>query len=224
MARNPCDLQGPRKNLTGQSRACSALQGGSACNVPGSRFKVTTMQIDYDKELFVDSHIMTYTGVYFDAFNPDPEKIRIEDIAHALSQQPRYAGHLPIFYSVAQHSIYVARLLPPWLKAAGLLHDAAEAYLCDVPAPFKKYIPGYKKAEKDLLTAILQKFGLGDKYVAGLNLIKEADTEALKLEWDVIMKGRPNRDRGRFVFGWPEMEQVETTFIQLFKLYARSAL
>ena len=57
--------------------------------------------IDYDAELFVPDHIRTYTGKYFNAFDPLPELICIEDIAHALSQQPRYAGHLPQFYSVA---------------------------------------------------------------------------------------------------------------------------
>lgn len=183
--------------------------------------KMLDDSVDYAKELFVDSHIMTYTGVYFDAFNPDPAKILLADIAHALSQQPRYAGHLPHFYSVAQHSIYVSSLLPPWLRVAGLLHDAAEAYLCDIPAPFKNRMQGYKEAEHNLLNAILKKFAVWDKYEAGKDLIKAADATALKIEWDVLMKGRPNRDPQRFAaYGAVSMQEVEEDFINLYKLYA----
>lgn len=150
--------------------------------------------IDYDAELFVPGKIRTFTGNYFDAFNPDPALIDIRDIAHALSQQPRYAGHLPKFYSVAQHSLYVARVLPKHLKLCGLLHDAAEAYLCDIPSPFKKHIPGYKAAENHLLATVLKKFGVFDLYLKNEEEIKAADVRALKIEWNVLMQGRRNYD------------------------------
>jgi uncharacterized protein len=151
-------------------------------------------KIDYDKELFVADKIKTYSGVYFDAFNPNPDLIKIEDIAHALSCQPRYAGHLPKFYSVAQHSLYVMRVLPKHLKLVGLLHDASEAYLCDIPSPFKSRIPGYKAAENHLLATVLKKYGLFDTYLKHQDEIKAADIRALKIEWDVLMQGRANHD------------------------------
>jgi Predicted hydrolases of HD superfamily len=178
--------------------------------------------IDYDAELFVPDHIRTYTGKYFNAFDPLPELICIEDIAHALSQQPRYAGHLPQFYSVAQHSIYVARILPKPLRLCGLLHDAAEAYLCDIPSPYKKHIPGYKDAEWNLLEVILKKFGIYNTYWQNENIIKAADIRALKIEWDVLMQGRPNYD-SKFFGGGPIVSQhgfIESRFLIRFKQYS----
>jgi hypothetical protein len=49
--------------------------------------------------------IRTISGLYVNVFEPDPKTLIIEDIAHALSNQPRFGGHLPKFYSVAQHSL-----------------------------------------------------------------------------------------------------------------------
>ena len=47
----------------------------------------------------------------------------------------------------------------PDLKLAGLLHDASEAYIGDMPSPFKKLMPDYKKLEDNLMKVIAQKFG-----------------------------------------------------------------
>lgn len=107
--------------------------------------------------------IQTFTGVEFYPFDPRPEEIRIEDIAHALSMQCRYAGHCSKFYSVAEHSIRVAELLPMPLKLWGLLHDAAEAYLVDLPRPIKRHSEIgalYRVAEESLMRVIAERFGL----------------------------------------------------------------
>lgn len=53
--------------------------------------------------------ITTYTGQHFEPTNPDPELIRIEDIAHALSMLCRGNGHVKTFWSVGQHCICCAR-------------------------------------------------------------------------------------------------------------------
>ena len=153
----------------------------------------SVMDINYNAELFVPGKIKTYAGEYFDAFNPDPAKVHIEDIAHALSQQPRYGGHLPKHYSVAQHSLYVSELLPKPLKLAGLLHDATEAYMPDVPSPLKARLPEVKNMENGLMKVILGKFGVWEVYRHNYSQIKEADIEALKIEWDILMQGRKGR-------------------------------
>ena len=49
--------------------------------------------------------ILTYSKIRFCPLEPVEEDIRIEDIAHALSLMTRANGHIPHFYSVAQHSI-----------------------------------------------------------------------------------------------------------------------
>lgn len=92
------------------------------------------------------SYITTVTGKHFYPLNPDPRDIDIEDIAHALSLICRANGHFCRFYSVAQHCIAcageaAARGHSLEVILGCLLHDASEAYLCDVTRPVKKHIP-----------------------------------------------------------------------------------
>src|SRR5580704_9362466 len=84
-----------------------------------------------------DRYLSTYTGKKFYPYDPRPEQICIEDIAHGLSMLCRFAGQCRFFFSVAEHSIAVAHLLPANLKLFGLLHDVSEAYLADLPRPVK---------------------------------------------------------------------------------------
>jgi len=104
--------------------------------------------------------IRTYTGKKFYFANPTPEQIDPVDIAHALSNICRFNGHIKRFYSVLHHSINVAQLLPPALYIHGLLHDAAEAYVCDLPSPIKRYFPDYQKLEEELRIVINKRFNL----------------------------------------------------------------
>lgn len=104
--------------------------------------------------------IQTYSGKQFYALDPQPDDIDIEDIAHALSRMCRYAGHCNKFYSVAEHSVLVAENLPIEYQLAGLLHDASEAYLVDIPRPFKSYLNNYYEMEKKIMDAIYAKFDI----------------------------------------------------------------
>lgn len=104
--------------------------------------------------------IQTFTGRKFYPLDPRPEEIFVEDIAHALARQCRFAGHVKRFYSVAEHSFYVMMFAPDEYKKWGLLHDAAEAYLVDLPQPIKKFMPDYRDFEHKLQIAIAERFGL----------------------------------------------------------------
>lgn len=79
-------------------------------------------------------YFWTFTGRRIDTLAPDPCEIEIDDIAHSLAQQCRFLGHTDGFYSVAQHSVLVSGFVPDRDALWGLLHDAAEAYVCDLPA------------------------------------------------------------------------------------------
>ncbi|MBD3260671.1 MAG: hypothetical protein GF334_03175 [Candidatus Altiarchaeales archaeon] len=104
--------------------------------------------------------IQTKTGKKFDFFNPTLDSICIEDIAHALANLCRFSGHTKMFYSVAEHSVWVSVQAPPDLKLEALLHDAAEAYLGDVSRPLKRMLPQYKLLEGKIERRIAEKFGL----------------------------------------------------------------
>ena len=106
------------------------------------------------------SYIETYSGDKFFAIAEGLEGINIDDIAKALSHTNRYNGHTELPYSVAEHSIHVASLLPPELQLMGLLHDASEAYIADIPSPFKPLIHGYEELEDHIMNRVWRKFGI----------------------------------------------------------------
>lgn len=111
----------------------------------------------------MSNYIMSTTGVKFDVFSYHIDDINIADIAHALSNMCRFAGHVKKFYSVAQHCILVS--LHSSDPRYGLLHDASEAYLVDIPAPIKKSAAfvEYRKLEHILQNDIYKRFGLDAK-------------------------------------------------------------
>lgn len=109
-----------------------------------------------------ESCITTASGKFFDILKPEEYDFDIEEIATALSNLCRYTGHVNQFYSVAEHSVLVSRIVPDRLALAGLLHDASEAYLGDVSSPLKKLLPEYKAIEARVQQAIATRFNLGD--------------------------------------------------------------
>lgn len=129
--------------------------------------------------------IQTWSGGLFYPLDPQPDEIHIEDIAHALSLICRFNGHCDRFYSVGQHSAMIACLASPENALWGLLHDAAECYVADMPRPVKRCIPGYKRIEADVELAVARKFGLSEVMPTE---IKELDHAMLALEAQSIMK------------------------------------
>jgi len=131
--------------------------------------------------------ICTSSGIEFNPFDLDPEMIVTSDIAHALAHICRYMGHCPRFYSVAEHSLNVTRLLEfdyPGnfkLHLMGLLHDASEAYLFDLPRPFKKIMPEYREIESQVQSVIYKKF-VGETTEEELKLVHEADRDIFRGE------------------------------------------
>lgn len=128
--------------------------------------------------------IMTNAGIRFHMFDPQPEEILLQDIAHSLSQMCRFVGHTTKFYSVAEHSIRVADLCSKENKLWGLLHDAAEAYIGDISGPFKSRLPEVKAVEKNIMRVIANKFGLSAEMPAE---VKDADLVMLVTEGHQLM-------------------------------------
>jgi uncharacterized protein len=127
----------------------------------------------------IGNWMQTYTGKMFWPLDPRVEEIDIEDIAHSLSMQCRYAGHCPNFYSVAEHSIHVSKVVPVEFALIGLLHDATETYCIDVPRPLKPYLTGYTDIENNIWKCISEKYNL----LANIpKVVKEADNAVLLTE------------------------------------------
>jgi hypothetical protein len=141
------------------------------------------------ENLYTKDCIRTYAGHYLNPFLPDPEKIWAEDIAHALAHQCRFGGHLPVFYSVAQHSVEVSRHVAPQHAMAALLHDASEAYLLDMPSPIKRRLSDYKAVEDIMMRAIAERYHFEFPLHES---IKRVDNIMCEVEWHQLMlKGKP---------------------------------
>lgn len=128
------------------------------------------------------SWIQTYTGRCFYSLDPRPEDVDILDIGHALSMQCRFSGHTVRHYSVAQHSYILSYHVPERDALWGLLHDASEAYLVDLPKPIKANSAlgaYYKEIENKIMAAVCERFGLPLEEPAS---VKEADGRMLTTE------------------------------------------
>ena len=137
--------------------------------------------------------IETFLGHPIDPLNPDPRRIFFMDIAHALSNQCRFSGHTREFYSVAQHSVHVSQHIKeiggcPMTQLYGLMHDASEAYLVDMPTPVKRRMPSYRDAEAPLQRMIEQTL------MPAVQAIERAEIEQIIKEADLAMLAAEARD------------------------------
>lgn len=151
--------------------------------------------------------LTTFSGT-FDPFNPRAEDVRWVDIARGLSRIPRWLGQTTLPYSVAEHSIMVSCQCSDPLRLWGLLHDAAEYVLGDIPAPYKDtlwfHVPDaqgvirkrhYAEVEEDVLRVILSAASI--EVAPGAPVIPEevkcADEVIRKWEHDHFMRPTPER-------------------------------
>lgn len=172
--------------------------------------------------------IRTISGRIMRPLDPRPDDIAIEDIAHALSHICRWNGHVREFYSVAHHSVMVAGWCQPEHRLAALLHDAAEAYLSDVPRPLKATaaFAAYREAEARLQRVIFERFGLPpeipaavhtiDRWALGIearDLVAENHSEWLAVR-DAVLAGPMRNVR----IGWPaSIDSARAEFMAAFE-------
>ena len=123
------------------------------------------------------SFIQTFTGKAVNPLDIELTSIDLIDIAHALSNICRFTGHVRSFYSVAQHSVLVSQHTED--EMWGLLHDASEAYLCDVARPVKHQLPQYKAIEHSLMSRIARRYHLTEHMPAD---VKDVDNRMLVTE------------------------------------------
>ncbi len=131
------------------------------------------------------SKIQTWSGLLFDITDPDPAQVDIRDIAHSLANQCRFNGHCQKFYSVAEHSVLVSRIVSAEFALEALLHDAAEAYVSDLPSPVKECLSGFSRFEENVHAVIAEKFGVPAEISSA---VSDADRLAFAAEMEGLMK------------------------------------
>jgi hypothetical protein len=137
------------------------------------------------------SELRLSTGHVIDVVRLRPEQVRLWDIAWSLDKINRYLGHTPVAWSVLSHTglcyilamIETKNQLPKIDQIALLLHDAAEAYIGDMPRPIKEtdHAHFFVELEQRVLSAILARFGIKYDQV-NWNVVKRYDNQALHVE------------------------------------------
>lgn len=141
-----------------------------------------------------DLFVPTFTGRRVPLENPQPLDIDLLDIAHHLATINRFTGACKEPYSVAQHSIFVSQLLQPIsprLGLLGLMHDAHEAYLNDMPRPVKFFHFGQNlplptdrdDIERTFDRVIRARYGIADPSQEEREQVANFDDIALSTEW-----------------------------------------
>lgn len=145
--------------------------------------------------------LRTITGRKMWLADPVESEIEILDIAHALSLCNRFAGHTIAPYSVAQHSVLMARMFEDiGLRRWALLHDASEAFLGDVTRPLKGLpeLSGYADVEARLMAVIARRFGLDGDEVP--EQVKKADLMMLRSEQRDFCPGATSWKQGECLY------------------------
>ena len=155
-------------------------------------------------------YIQTVSGRWVNPFEPDPAQLDASDIARALANQCRFGGHSRVFYSVAQHSVIVSRVVEERGGDvedgfAALMPDASEAYLGDMPHPIKHRSAlgaAFREAEAGLEATIRERF----KIKANVPEVKRVDRALLATE---------RRTFSAESWHWPELDDVEPLDLEL---------
>jgi len=140
----------------------------------------------------------TSLGGRFFPMDPQAKEVRISDVANGLALDCRYAGQGGVdrYYSVAEHcfhmTCYAERLGRPWparALLAVLLHDAAEAYLNDLPTAVKHAVgEGYVALERKVQAVVCQRFGIAREAEEWAESINDLDRRIVGNEKAAIMR------------------------------------
>ena len=141
-------------------------------------------------------YAITASGRFVSLVRPAQEQISLRDIAHHLALAARWSGATATPYSVAQHCVVVAELLPPdpRLRALALLHDGHEYLTGDISRPMKRairranvdeYGPRARPAEP--LQAIARRLDAAIHAACGLALPTAAEAEQVAAADDAAL-------------------------------------
>jgi hypothetical protein len=127
---------------------------------------------------------------------PNFEDVTLSDIAHGISRQFRFGGHLAD-YTVAEHCHVLFFNVPEELRLAALFHDAIEGLgFPDVQLPFKNspLLSGYKSLDHELTRKLFKFLGISDDHLLTLKVYdcKLASSEAQAFFQMELAEPHPN--------------------------------
>ena len=144
--------------------------------------------------------MITHSGRRIDLPSPQRGQVHIGDVAVQLSRIPRFVGATLEPWNVAAHSLHCSALAEAdgaslQAQLSALLHDAHEAYMGDIPSPFKQAVMAeagsmwcpLKLAEDKLQVAVLHQLGSLDCYEANRAAVKHWDLVSLATERKYLM-------------------------------------
>lgn len=151
-------------NLIAMCRETTHNPGSSAGVMYGQASKLRDfLQAELDRDLKPEKAVLQFHGgAFIDVLRPDPTVLTLELVAWHLSRKGRYNGATRRWYSIAEHSVHVSRCCDPADAREGLMHDAAEAVLWDVPNPLKisSIFAAYRELEGRWDAAVGERFGV----------------------------------------------------------------
>ncbi|WP_290815891.1 hypothetical protein [Halovivax sp.] len=173
-----------------------------------------------------ETFIVTYSGRRVDPFDVSPTDVHLRDVAAGLSHTCRFGGHCKHFYSVAHHSLNVSRELPreePRLQLIGLLHDAGEAYLGDIPRPLKARLERIQPAEDRILESVWEALAIEPPTTAEWERVMAADDRLLAYEANELLEDASWADAPPDV-GYDLGPEPSATIRERFRSRAKSLL
>ncbi|KNH02639.1 hydrolase of hd superfamily [Qipengyuania citrea LAMA 915] len=164
-----------------------------------------------DRHARTETAIALLSGSYLDLADPDCSVIHPIDVAAGL-RQPCFCAQTRQFYTIAQHSMLVLRLISPiarhlggekgqQLRRCALMHDAAEAFLHDITRPLKIQLPDYRAIEARFELRLADHFGWSWTDFRR-ETVKRADLQALAIE---------QRDLVGSTDDWPILDSIDRT-------------
>ena len=156
--------------------------------------------------------VQTYNGNPFFFDDPDNEysKIDIRDICTHLARIPRGLGGWSPSISIAEHSVAVSYIVEALGgdktdQLYGLLHDAHEAYVGDMPAPLKNYLYNklgfdMKAFESEVQERIEKALKLPPRGELTRETVRLADIYSLHAERNICARSN---------LSWPHIDHVE---------------
>lgn len=178
-------------------------------------------------------------GALYDYLRPALAALTLDNIAVALSREPRFVGATKRTYRVGQHCVLGARLLLPDQPAARYfqLHDAHEVVMKDQPTPYKNAVQAVcdrhhlslnplDYVNEQARLAVCAKFNLPRGEPA---IVRLMDQHLLALEREQLLERTPELDefwkseaRVAKVKGFPEIEitpwDEATTYVEFMNL------